>query len=315
MTTTISPVRCSAAGQNSLFGMSAARTSSSHERIHGPLSAQSVTSITKRKVSFDDCGGMSNDDLDVTSRFLSSQYTTSTTTSSIPQVSAVSKRTESSHDMPCKSHSSVATSATMSRLSRSGCLCLLDGEGAGGYTSTPAKRRRSINGTAIPSVSEENMTLGDSSTTLYELQQGENVQMDDIAASMSLLSPIMSQVQVQLLQVQAQTEKGEEKSDNNNHQQHQHQHQHDLSIQPSYWGHYVDFLSPEPEEESKAEKYNYNYKRGSSFQKTRYHPYHSKTLPVKLKDESFQSSNPTDDDNEEKLISRAIERIQRMSLV
>jgi hypothetical protein len=282
-------------------------------------SSQSLTPVTKRKVSFDEIG-MFNNDLDVTSRFLTSQYTTTTSledskNSSYPTaddddldnttrtagvhwdldsrtntVSSSSRKTKSTHDMPVCKHS---VTSTLSRLSRSGCLCLLDGD-------TSAKRRRSITGSAIPSVSEEDMTLD---STLEQVQL-DNVHMDDhlVASAVSILSPMSQEVQLQV-----QVQQNEEKSDRD-HDNH--------SVQPpSYWGHFVDFLSPDP-----GESKSFKNKRGDSFQRARYRPYHSKTSSsstkqtfsftgatdhVQFNDDTFRLSNGTDDEE----ISRAIERI------
>lgn len=187
----------------------------------------------------------------------------------------------------------------MSRLSRSGCLCLLDGD-------TSAKRRRSVKGSAIPSVSEDDMTVD---SALLEVRlENEHMMDDDVVASASAL-PSMSQVQ---LQVQLQLQLEEEKSDSSD------DHDDYSIVQPPthYWGHFVDFLSPGPEE-SKACK----YKRRNTNRKTRYRSYHSKTptsakqsFPFRVssktdhvytKDDTFLQSNNTEDEE----ISRAIERI------
>lgn len=140
-----------------------------------------------------------------------------------------------SHDIPSK--------PTLSRLSRSGCLCLLDRDAS-------AKRRRSIKGNTVPSVSEEDM----------------NVHIDGVVAeSVSVLSDISSSLSHAQTQTQTHIKSGIQTQEEKSFDQ-------ENLLHPSYWGHFVDFLSPDLEQPR-----NCKYKKGDSLKKaSRYRP-HPKT--------------------------------------
>ena len=138
------------------------------------------TSSPKRKVSFDDSvDNTIKDDIDVTTRFLTSRYTTTRMGCDSPRPSS-----------PCASRSNPFTASrgskklpvkhgmsskhTLSRLSRSGCLRQLDEEAS---LSEKGVTRRHF---SVPSVSADDMTLA----SLSDCSIGANI-LDASSASMS----------------------------------------------------------------------------------------------------------------------------------
>eukprot|EP00979_Chaetoceros_neogracilis_P011180 scaffold2719_cov266-Chaetoceros_neogracile.AAC.3 len=116
---------------------------------HPGAQGRPSTPNPSRKVSFDNCVNI-EDDIDVTSRFLTSHYTTCCIQHESPRPSfpCVSNRSRETKKPPAKR--GMSSKHTLTRLSRSGCLRQLDEEST-----------RSFKGRAIPSisVSEDDMTL------------------------------------------------------------------------------------------------------------------------------------------------------------
>ena len=115
----------------------------------GPRRTSIVKPFKKRKVSFD-----VNDKFDVTSRFLTSPHASGAN----PASSSRQKDTRSSAKTTCtKRSTSELPKRSLSRLSRSGCLRLLD---AGGFSTTETCENQSpLMSRAVPSVSEDDMSL------------------------------------------------------------------------------------------------------------------------------------------------------------
>lgn len=139
------------------------------------------TSSPKRKVSFDDSVDINiKDDIDVTTRFLTSRYTTTRTVRcdsprpSSPCASRSNPFTASrgSKKLPVKH--GMSSKHTLSSLSRSGCLRQLDEEAS---LSEKGVTRRHF---SVPSVSEDDMTL----ESLSDCSMGANI-LDTSSTSMS----------------------------------------------------------------------------------------------------------------------------------
>jgi hypothetical protein len=117
--------------------------------LTAPSRTQIVSPFAKRKISFD-----VNDDVDVTSRFLlsSTQAPGATPKSSIKQKDTLSNDGRFSTTRSIKS-----SKCSLTRLSRSGCLRLLD-EGDCSTTEIREDQNPSIRRT-VPSVSEDDMSI------------------------------------------------------------------------------------------------------------------------------------------------------------
>lgn len=141
------------------------------------------TSSPKRKVSFDECVNINiKDNIDVTTRFLTSRYTTTRTRcdSPRPSVTCTSRSnpftaSRGAKKLPVKH--GMSSKHTLSSLSRSGCLRKLDEEAS---LSEKGVTRRHFSASAVPSVSEDDMTLESAS----DCAMGANL-LDTSSTSMS----------------------------------------------------------------------------------------------------------------------------------
>mmetsp|Transcript_2154 Transcript_2154/g.3264 ORF Transcript_2154/g.3264 Transcript_2154/m.3264 type:complete len:252 (-) Transcript_2154:1229-1984(-) len=196
------------------------------------------TSSPKRMVSFDDCANI-KDDIDVTSRFLTSRYSYTTT-----RMRCESPRPKSN---PCSASRGakkppikrgMSKKHTLSRLSRSGCLRQLDEESS---LSEKGVTRRHFSTSAVPSVSEDDMTL----ESLSDCATGAN--LSDVSSTAASDSSDCKENGVP---------------------------------QHFSWGHFVDFLPSALEQQGRARKSHHKKGAQSSFKshamtKTsfRYSPY------------------------------------------
>jgi len=157
---------------------------------HPGVQGRPSTPTPSRKVSFDECANI-KDDIDVTSRFLTSHYITcciryDSPRPSFPRVSKSSPCTAPRGTKKPPAKRGMISKHTLTRHSRSGCLRQLDEESGSSEKRCP----NHFSGRAIPSVSEDDMTLTLGSASDCAMSMSHlNRSLSSASASASSSSP------------------------------------------------------------------------------------------------------------------------------